>query len=94
MAKAQLHLFGSAQIDIFPDDFLKEAASADGSIPDLGERKLRLQDRQLVAVTGSAAFGPKGMRQPAQPFAKKGLDLLLVEVIAEPLGDPHILTPR
>src|SRR5215469_14584080 len=42
-AKDQLHLFGSAQIDVFADDFLKEAAPAPGAIPDLGQGELRLQ---------------------------------------------------
>ena len=41
-AENQLHLFGSAQIDILPDDLLKKAAPAHGLVPDLSERKLRL----------------------------------------------------
>ena len=39
-AENQLHLFGSAQIDIFPDDLLKKAAPAHGLVPDLSKRKL------------------------------------------------------
>ncbi len=42
-AENQLHLFGSAQIDILPDDFLKKAAPAYCLVPDLSEGKLRLQ---------------------------------------------------
>jgi serine/threonine protein kinase len=38
-----LYLFGSAQIDILPDDFLKKAAPAHCLVPDLSEGKLRLQ---------------------------------------------------
>jgi hypothetical protein len=34
--KDQLHLFRTAQIDIFADDFLEEAAPVGGAIPDLG----------------------------------------------------------
>ena len=30
----------------------------------------------------------------SQPFAEKGFDLVLVEVIADALGSRHVLTPR
>ena len=34
------------------------------------------------------------MRWPAQPFAKKGFDLLLVETVADALCSWQVLTPR
>src|ERR1700752_4508440 len=34
------------------------------------------------------------MRQPAEPFAKKGFDLLLVETLADALCSWQVLTPR
>ena len=40
----QLHLFGTAQIDVLADDFLEEAAPVDGAVPHLGERELRLEN--------------------------------------------------
>jgi len=43
-SKDQLHLFRTAQIDIFADDFLEEAASVDRAVPDLGEGELGLED--------------------------------------------------
>jgi RND family efflux transporter MFP subunit len=41
--KDQLHLVGTAQIDVFADDFLEEAAPVDGAIPHLGQGELRLE---------------------------------------------------
>ena len=43
-AEDQLHLFGSAQIDILANDLLEKAAPAHCLVPDLSEGKLRLQD--------------------------------------------------
>jgi len=38
--KDQLHLFGTAQINILANDFLEEAAAMDPPVPDLGEGEL------------------------------------------------------
>ncbi len=48
--KDQLHRFRSAQIDVLPDDLLKELPSMARAIPHLGQRKLRLQYREPVTV--------------------------------------------
>ena len=42
--KDQLHLFGTAQIDILADHFLEEAAPVDAAFPDLGQRELSLEN--------------------------------------------------
>ena len=46
-----------------------------GAIQHLSEGELRLQDRQLVAVAGTAIGGGERVRQPRQPFAKERVDL-------------------
>ena len=38
----QLHLVGTAQIEVFPDDLLEENAAGQWAIQDLGEGKLGL----------------------------------------------------
>jgi hypothetical protein len=71
----QLHLFWTAQIDVFTDDLLEEAASVESALPDLSEGELGLEDGQVVAVTGPAILGAVGMGQAAQPLAEEGIDL-------------------
>jgi hypothetical protein len=43
-SKDQLHLFRTAQIDVFTDDFLEEAATVKGAVPDLSQGELGLQN--------------------------------------------------
>ena len=56
----QLHLFGSAQIDILPDDFLKKIAPAPCPVPNLGQGELGLQHRESVAKAGRRSFLERG----------------------------------
>ena len=42
----QLHRFGSAQIDVLPDDLLEKFPPVPRAIPNLSEGKLRLQHRK------------------------------------------------
>jgi hypothetical protein len=58
--KDQLHLFRTAQIDVFAAEFLEELEAAIGAIPDLGEGELRLEDRQLIAAAGASVLGAVG----------------------------------
>src|SRR5256884_3523796 len=58
----QLHPIGSSDVQILPDDFFKEDAAGQRSIQHLGERKLRLQNGEVIAVTGSAILGGERVR--------------------------------
>ena len=49
--KDELHLIGTPQVQVLADDLLKEEATGQGSVQDLGERELGLQDGQVVGVT-------------------------------------------
>ena len=53
----QLHLIGPADVEILADDLFEEAAPGDGTIKDLGQRELGLQDRELIPIPGGA-MGP------------------------------------
>ena len=66
--KNQLHLTGPADIQILPNDFLEEGPPGDRAVQNLGERKLGLQNRDLLPVTGLPIFGGKWVRQLAEPF--------------------------
>ena len=61
--KDQLHLTGPADIQIFTDHFLEEHATGHGPVQNLGQRELRLQDGNLVAITSLAIPGLVRMRQ-------------------------------
>ena len=58
--KDQLHLFGTAQIDVLADDLLEEAAAMDTAVPDLGEGELGLENGKIVAVAGLRSWARKG----------------------------------
>src|SRR3954466_152403 len=74
--KDQLHLIGSAQIEVLADDFLEEDPATEGSVQDLGQGELGLEDGNLVAVTGGAVLDGKRVRQACQPLASQGVDTL------------------
>src|SRR4051794_9879467 len=69
--KDELHLTRAPEVEIFPNDLLKEHAPCDGPIQHLSEGELRLQDRNLVAVPGPAISRGERMRQFAQPFPQQ-----------------------
>src|SRR5246127_4610412 len=48
---------------------IEEQATVHRSVEDLGGGELRLQDRDIVAVTGLAVRSSEGLRQEPQPFA-------------------------
>jgi hypothetical protein len=88
--KDQLHLFGTAQIDILADDFLEEAAPVNAPFPDLSQRELGLQDGQIVAISGAAILGRERVREDAQLFAEEGVDLGGIQAVADPLSSLEI----
>jgi len=55
--KDQLHLAGPAEVEVFADHFFKEHPAGYGPVQHLCQRELRLQDRDLVAVTGLSIAG-------------------------------------
>ncbi len=71
----QRDLIGAAQVQVVADDLFEEDPPAHRAVQHLGQRELRLQDRDVVAV----ARGPVGrrvrVRHPGQPLAQQGVDL-------------------
>ena len=81
----QLHLIGTAEVEILADDLFEETAAGQRPIEDLGQRELGLQDRELIPIAGGAVRRGEGMRESAQPFAKDGVDLGGVQRVGDPL---------
>ena len=81
----QLGLTGAADIQVLPNHFLEERAPRHRPVQHLGERELRLQDRQIVAIARRAIGSAKGVRQPAQPLSQQRIDLLGRQPLAQRL---------
>ena len=88
--KDQLHLFGTAQINVLANDLLEKAPAMDRAVPNLSEGELHLENRNVVAVAGLAVLGAEGVRQTGQPLAKHRLDLLGGQPLAQPLSPRHV----
>ena len=78
-------MFGTADVEVFPDDFFKEDAAAYGPIQNLSEGEFDLENGELIAIAGLTVFGGEGMGQTPQPFAKQGIDLCFGEPVTEDL---------
>src|ERR687888_286317 len=81
--KDQLHLIGPADVEVLANDFLEEDPAAEGSVQDLGQGELGLEDGNLVAVTGGAVLSRKRVRQACQPLASQGVDALGGQAVAQ-----------
>jgi hypothetical protein len=60
-----LDLVRAADVEILPDNFLEKHAAAHRAIQHLSEREFRLQDRQLIAIAGTAICDCEWMWQLA-----------------------------
>ena len=65
----ELYVVGTTQIEVFANDFFKEDTAAQGTIQNLGQGKLGLENGQVVAVASGAILRGKGMGQAGQPAA-------------------------
>ncbi len=77
----QADLGRTSQIKVLTNDFLEQMPSAEGTVKDLGARKLRLQDGQLRVKASGMVFGREGIGQTRQPLFHQGLDLGGIEFI-------------
>jgi hypothetical protein len=89
----QLRLPRAPDVEVLADDLLEEHPSGHGPVEHLSERKLRLKDRQLVAVAGPAIAAREGVRQLGEPLAKQPIDLGLGEPVADLLQRLGVLAP-
>ena len=72
--KDELHLVWTPQVQVFTDDVLKQDATREGTIQDLGEREFRLQNREVIPVAGATVLSRERMGQASQPFAQQAID--------------------
>ena len=72
----QADLVRAAGVEVVPDDLLEEDPPGHGSVEDLGQGELSLQDREFVSVAGGAVRGGERVWQPSEPLAQQRVDLL------------------
>jgi hypothetical protein len=72
----QLHLIGTADVEVLADDLLEEDAPHHRPVEDLRQRELHLKDRQVVSDARGAVLGREEVGQPAKPLADRRVDLL------------------
>src|SRR5262249_16165240 len=60
-AEDQLHLAWPTDVEVFTNDLLEEQSACGWPVEHLGQRKFRLQNRDLVPVSGVAIGGGVGM---------------------------------
>ena len=77
----QADLPRSAQVEILADDRLEQVAARKRALQHVGAGKLRLQNRELIAVTGGPIRGRERMRQTGEPLAHHRLETPLIESI-------------
>src|ERR1051325_9577861 len=87
--KDQLHLIGSAKVQILADDLFEEDASRLRTVENLRQRELRLQDRNVILIAGLALSGSVGMWYFSEPLAQQPIDQGCRQAVAnllQPLG--------
>jgi hypothetical protein len=87
----QLHLTGSADVEILANHFLEKHPSRDGPVEDLSEGELRLKNRDLITEARLAVGGAERMRQQSQPLSQQSVDLLRAQSVADCLETPGII---
>src|SRR6516162_4435730 len=59
----ELYVVGTTQIEVFANDFFKEDTAAQGTIQNLGQGKLGLENGHIITVPGGPVLCRKGMGQ-------------------------------
>jgi hypothetical protein len=83
----------AAQVQVVADDLLEEDPPAHRGVEHLGEGELRLQDGQLIAVSGGAVGRGERVRQPGQPLAQQRVDLVVGQPVADRLHRRPVAGP-
>ena len=92
--KDELYLARPADVEILPDDFLEKHPTRYRAIQHLRQREFRLQDGQLVTVSGTPIRGRERMRQLAQPLSQQGIDLVRAQAVTDCLQPLGIVTAQ
>ena len=81
----QLREAGATEVDVLSNDLLEQDPSHERPIQDLGKRKLRLHDRQFVAIACLSIVRCKWMREKGEPLAKELVDFFGSQLLSQAL---------
>ena len=74
--KDQLDLVGPTEIAVLADDLFEKQSAVHRTIEHLGQRKLSLPDRNIVAMASLSIRRGERMGEKVQPLAQQAVDLL------------------
>jgi len=81
----------AAEVQVVADQLVEEDPPGRRGVQGLGHGELRLQDRQLIAVSGAGVLCGERVRQDRQqPGGQRG-DLALVQAVADRLHGGHVI---
>ena len=69
----------------FPDHFLEETAAGQRAVEDLGQSELGLENRDVVAISGTAILARERMGQTPEPLAQQTIDLFRRQSVTDGL---------
>ena len=81
----QLHLVGTAHVEVLAQHLFEEDPSLHRPVEDFGAGELGLQHGDVVADALLPVAGLEGVRQPGQPLAQQRIDLVCRQSVGEPL---------
>ena len=91
LVKDQLNLVWAAKIQVLADDLFKEDAAIHRLVKNLCQRKLRLQDREIVTIPCLTISRCEGMREDSKPLAYQAVDLLGGKIVTDLLQPSGIV---
>jgi hypothetical protein len=94
LAKDQLNLIRAAEIQVLADDLFKEDAATHRLVKNLRQRKLRLQDREIVTIPCLTIPRCEGVRKDSEPLAGQAVDLLGGKIVTDLLQPSGIVAPQ
>src|SRR5918996_2833854 len=87
----ELHHVWPSNVEVLPDDFLKQDATVQWPVQDLSEREFRLKDGDIVAVTGFPVLPGERVWQACQPAAQQTVNMLWSHFLTNGLQPPGVL---
>src|SRR5439155_12127607 len=89
----QIDAIGTAEVEVIPDEGLKELPTVQRRVEDLGEADLQLPDGEAMSVTGGAIGPGQRPRQPMLPAIEEPRHVARRQAIADALQARGIGTP-
>jgi hypothetical protein len=89
----QTDLVGAADVEVVVEDLLEKDPPVHRAVEHLNQEELRLQDGQLIPVSGGLVLvgGSERVGQDLEPFTQQRLDMLRAQTVADRLQRRHVI---